>query len=418
MAQAEPGVPIGFTLTLHLNATIAGMSVTDSLPSQMTYLGPVASNPSSLPAPAYNSGTNQLVWTLGALPAGTYQLAYQAQINNLIPAGTSLTNNAVLTYPGAPPLTASAQVAALGGYMVKISVYNSAGELVATLYTQQNMQAINALTLSSAGITDLAGASGAVTVYLAGIPVAVWNGNTASGDPATNGAYFVTAQSADPSGNVITVSQKVTVSRPYAQVSASVYNEAGEVVRHLYTQVLAVPGSQMTGVQVSSNFIRPGTTPSSPVSSAQILIQTSQGVVTLVWDGTDDAGAIVTNGTYEIGVHWDNGNGTIQNLSQSIVVTGSRSTGSVVAGPNLLNLSQGVSVTTFRADVPGAWTLNISVYTLAGERVKTTAGYPGADEVSWDASGMASGTYLAVVQVLDSHGGLLERRTVKVQVVH
>lgn len=151
---------MNFTLNLQVNGSTAGIVVTDNLPSQMTYVGPLANNPSTLPAPAYNASIHQLVWTLPALAAGTYQLAYQSQINNLVPAGTSLINNAVLSYPGATPLSANAQVTALGGYTVKIGVYNSAGELVATIFTQDNFQPINSFNLSPQSITTLGGRAG------------------------------------------------------------------------------------------------------------------------------------------------------------------------------------------------------------------------------------------------------------------
>ena len=416
-SAAAPGTGITYNLTIYVNSTTSGIVVTDTLPAQMTYLGPAANSPSSLPTPAANPSLNQLVWTLPPLNPGTYRLSYQAQINNLVPPGTSLVNNAVLTYPGAPPLTSSAQVAALGGYTVKIGVYNSAGELVVILYTQQNMQAINAFTLGSNQITTLGGANGAVTVYFAGIPIAVWNGNTSSGTPATNGAYIITSQSTDPSGNVIAVSQNVTVTRPYAQLSANIYNEAGEVVKHLYAQVASVPNAVMTDVQLSSSVIQPGVVSPNSTSSAQIVIQTSSGGVTLSWDGTNDAGAIVTDGSYVIGVHWNNGNGQIQDLTREITVTGGGHLDQVVAAPNVLT---GTNTTVaFSTQSASAYTLRVRVYTVAGELVATVLGGSGTNQVAWDASGKASGLYLAVAEMTNPQTGtVIGRQILKISVVH
>lgn len=416
-SQAEPGTALTYNLTVYVNSTTSGIVVTDTLPAQMTYVGPLANSPSSLPSPAYNPSLNQLVWSLPSLSPGTYRLSYQAQINNLVPAGTSLLNNAMLTYPGTSPLTSSAQVVALGGYTVKIGVYNSAGELVATLYTQQNMQAINAFTLGSNQITTLNGAGGAVTVYLAGAPIAVWNGNTSAGTPATNGAYIVTASSVDPSGNVIAVSQNVTVTRPYAQLSADIYNEAGEVVKHLYAQVASVPNSSMTDVQLSSNVIQPDLAPPNATSTAQIIIETSTGGVTLTWDGTNDAGAIVTSGSYVIGVHWNNGNGQIQDLTREITVEENDHVDQVVAAPNVLTGTN----TTVSFTVPSAtvYTLRVKIYTVAGELVGTALGASGTNQASWNASGKASGIYIAVAELTNPQtDGVVGRQILKISVIH
>jgi hypothetical protein len=50
--------------------------------------------------------------------------------------------------------------------------------------------------------------------------------------------------------------------------------------------------------------------------------------------------------------------------------------------------------------------------------VATVAGVPGSGQVTWDASGKASGLYLAVVELLDSSGGNMGRQILKLIVVH
>ncbi len=414
--QIEPGTPLTYSLTLNVNSSTSGIVMTDTLPAQMTYVGPAANNPSNLPTPAYNLTSNQLVWTLPALAPGTYQLSYQAQVNNLVPAGTALTNNAVMAYPGSPLIRASAQILVLGGYTVKIGVYNSAGELVDTILTEQNSQPIPSFALQSGTITALSGAGSAVTVYFAGVPIAVWNGMTSAGTPATNGSYFINAENIDSSGNVTTVSQKATVSRPYATVEADIYNEAGELVRTLYTQAANAGGSEITGVNLSSSTISPGTVPSNPNSSVQIFIQTSGNPVTLVWDGTNDSGAKVTDGVYEVQVHWNSGQGEQTDITREITVTGGGHSNTVIAEPNILTPAN--STAYFTVQSTSSYTLKARIYTVAGELVKMVTGGSGANQVSWNSNGLSSGLYIAVIEVRGANGGLIQRQIVKVSVLH
>ncbi|HJT24528.1 MAG TPA: hypothetical protein VJ873_08110, partial [bacterium] len=297
-------------------------------------------------------------------------------------------------------------------------VYNSAGELVATLYTATNMQPVSAFSLGSSDeITTLGGDNGAVTVYLSGTPIAVWNGIGALGNPATNGTYYISAQNIDALGNVTTVSKTVTVSRSYAQVVSNIYNEAGEVVRHLYGQAASLPNSAMTDVKLSANAIQPGIGPPSSAASVQILIETSSGAVTLSWDGANDAGAIVTDGVYEIGVHWDNGNGQVQNLTKEISVTGADHLNQVVAAPNVLTGAN--STVTFSLRSTSAYTLKVRIYTTAGELVGAATGGEGANQASWNPSGKASGIYIAVIDLTNPQaGGVTGRQILKISIIH
>ncbi len=96
----------GDSLTYTLNLTVTGSSVpnivvNDTLPASETFSGFVSS-----PAGTTTSSTAQglLTWNLPSpLAAGNYQLVYQAQVNNLVTGGSTLTNYAQLTYPGGAP---------------------------------------------------------------------------------------------------------------------------------------------------------------------------------------------------------------------------------------------------------------------------------------------------------------------------
>ena len=327
-----------------------------------------------------------------------------------------LTNSAVLTCPGSQPVTASAQVVVTADYTLKIGVYNEAGELVDVFTTQQISEPIPTITLQTNTITELTGPGGAVTVYFDGAILGIWNGTSGNGTPVSNGTYIIKADNIDSSGNVTTISQQVTVSRPYATVEADIYNEAGELIRHLYTQAANTGGSQITAVNLSSNTISPGTSPSAPFSSVQIFIQTSGRPVTLVWDGTNDSGTKVTDGVYEVQVHWNSGQGEQTDITREITVTGGGHLNTVIAVPNILTPAS--STAYFIVQSASSYTLKARIYTVAGELVKMVTGGSGANQVSWDSNGLSSGLYIAVVELITPQGGLSGRQILKISVIH
>jgi hypothetical protein len=62
--------------------------------------------------------------------------------------------------------------------------------------------------------------------------------------------------------------------------------------------------------------------------------------------------------------------------------------------------------------------LSYQIYDMAGELVKrSTVGSAGSDSAVWDASGVASGMYFAVVDALNSQGGLVGRQNLKIVVI-
>ncbi len=287
---------------------------------------------------------------------------------------------------------------------VKINIYNEAGELVKVLLAQNFSQPVSAFQLSATSITS---ANGVVWVYVAGVLVATWDGTSADGTPVTNGTYFIKADNIDPLGVVTTITQEVTVSRALSTITVSVYNEAGEVVKHLYVNVAAAVDVPIQSLQLSAGIIQPGdATAAGAPTATTIRVDIPGDAITLVWDGTNDAGSVVTNGQYFVEAHWVNGQGTgNQTITQQVSVLNSARgmlPGQIYAEPNLL--SAGQTATVLRINAAPGLTLKARFYDVAGELASTAQGSTGSNQVSWDSAGMARGLYLAVVELYGPNG--------------
>jgi hypothetical protein len=128
---------------------------------------------------------------------------------------------------------------------------------------------------------------------------------------------------------------------------------------------------------------------------------------------------MVTSGHYEIEAHWDNGQGGSQDISKAIIVTGGGgAAGTLTVMPNIVTPSSGTSLVTFLVNSPNAMTLKVSIYDVAGELVKVVLGTGGTNQAAWDASGVASGVYIARVDALNGNGGLAQRQMAKILVLH
>ncbi len=422
---SEPQAKSGDTLTYTLGVTLTGTTlsnviVTDTLPANVSFVS--AGTPSAGNATFY-SNLSQISWSLpSTLTPGIYTLSYKTQVDPFTPSGTNIVNGAQLTFPGLGiPLTSSVTVQVTGQYAVNVGVYNEAGELINQIKVVQLSQSVNSLNLQGNAITSLTGTSGKIYIYSQGYLLGVWDGTNSNGDPVSNGVYFIKANSVDPYGVVTTITQQATVSRSLAKISVNVYNEAGEVVKHLLAWVDDPLGAQMNNVVLSSAVLQPGAPAGgSQPSTLLIAVQTSGTAVTLSWDGTNDSGAYVSAGYYLLGAHWFDGQGGTSDISRGILVTanGNRSDGTLVAQPNLLTVSTGVTRTTFKYYSSQNLTLRVRIYTLAGELAAETQGNSGTNQATWDASGYASGLYLATADLLSNNGGKVGQQILKIMVLH
>jgi uncharacterized repeat protein (TIGR01451 family) len=416
--QAQSGDSLTYTLGVTLGGTtLNNVVVTDTLPANVTFagLGTVSAGSAT-----FYPGTSLISWTLPVtLTPGTYSLTYKTQVNVLTPGSTDLVNGAQLAFPGLlSPLTASVTVQVTGQFAVKVGVYNEAGELVKTLRMVQLSQAIFSLNLSNNVITSLNGAGNQINIYSQGYLLGVWDGTDSGGNPVSNGVYHIKVDNVDPFGVVTTVTRQAMVSRSLAKVLVNVYNEAGEVVKHLLAWVDDPTGGGMTNVVLSNTVVQPGAA-SGQASTVQITVQSSGAAVTLSWDGTNDSGTFVTAGHYQLEAHWFDGRGGTTDISRGILVTGGgdRGMGTVLAQPNILSVSAGVTGTTFKSDSSQSLTLRVRIYNMAGELTAELQGTPGANQAAWDASGYASGLYLAVVDLLNSNGGKVGQKILKLVVL-
>ncbi|HJT24088.1 MAG TPA: hypothetical protein VJ873_05895, partial [bacterium] len=371
-------------------------------------------------AATFISGQSLLQWTFPTLSPGNYLLTYSTQVNNFVPGGTVITNGAQLTYPTlSVPLTSSASATVIGNFTVKIDVYNEAGEVVKQIYMQQLSQPINNFTIQSTdSITSLNGANDAVTLFYQGSPIAIWDGTVASGDPATNGAYYIKVDNIDNTGAITSTTQQVTVSRALSKSTILIYNEAGEEVKNLVTYFDDPAGTlQASQVQLSTPIIAPG---ASTGAVPNRLVITLAGGTTVVWNGANNNGVYVQNGQYFLEVHTDSGNGSQTTVIKQISVDGRSivsGLGTVTAAPNFV--VPGSGPVTFHDNSATSFRMKVNLYTTDGELVRTITGDNGSNPPLLPTDRLASGLYIAVVELQNPNGsGAMGRQTLKIVILH
>ncbi len=432
---SETAVHSGDTLTYSIGVTVSGNTVSgtvvkDILPANMTFIS-FGSYPSGS-AVTYVSSTNQLQWTLPVLLPGNYALTYNTQINHFAPANAPLTNFAQLNYPALTgSLTSSVAVTVIGNFTVKVNIYNSAGEVVKTIVTEEFTEPISNISLSTTNtITSLKGPGSTIEILYDGFIIGTWDGTNNSGLPVTNGQYKIQVDNVGASGVVTSVAQNAIVNRSLSDVEADVYNASGEVVRKLYYMVDDPVGSNMTNVTLSSNVLRPslntsvsaGSTYTGPTTVVSptletIYIQTSGTPVTLVWDGTNNGGTIVTPGEYTIEVHWNNGAGQTTDISRQVLVMANTSvSGVAVIRPNVLSPATTMSTTFDVSNVLSAAGMKVKIFTVAGELVQSFSA--ASTTAPWSAVGLASGIYITNIEIDNANGGVINQQRLKILVIH
>jgi hypothetical protein len=228
-----------------------------------------------------------------------------------------------------------------------------------------------------------------------------------------NGGYFLKVDTIDPSGTVTSLTRTVPVRRTLATVEILVLNASGEVVRRLLREPAPAAGGGDASMDLSTQVLQPGA-PAGAGTPATLLIQAELpgGTFQASWDGTNDRGSYVTNGRYLVETNWT-GEGGTRTVVGYVTVTGSAEgpgDGRVTARPNILE--GGRTSTLLFLSSSQAFTLKAKLYNIAGELVRVEQGPTGTNQVSLNVTGLASGYYLAAVEIHGSRG-MVDRQVVK-----
>jgi flagellar hook assembly protein FlgD len=286
-------------------------------------------------------------------------------------------------------------------------VYNSSGELVKVILVTHTTTVVNGITGESDTVIDRVG--DVVDLYWQGEWYGAWDGTNADGKAVANGEYYVKVDSVDSYGVTKTVTMDVTVNRKVARLDITIYNAAGEAVRHLTSVEAADLGANVNAVALSTDVIQPNTNLAGVASTLTINLPNG---TTAVWDGRSDTGATVADGQYYVEVKTEGDGGETTVVVKTVAVLCVSAGKTVTAMPNVLSKAN----PTTRFVAAAGTTVKVVVYSTAGEKVAAVWGAPGSGEAVWDSTPAASGFYLAVASTYDTAGRLLGRMVLKINV--
>jgi hypothetical protein len=124
---------------------------------------------------------------------------------------------------------------------------------------------------------------------------------------------------------------------------------------------------------------------------------------------------MVTNGVYFLEIFSDNGTGGQEVITKDLTVVnnGELAVG-VYAYPN--PWQNGDPPLTFKASSAQPLTLKVRLYDLAGERVAVFSGLLGTGQAPLPSETIASGIYIAIVELWDANGDITARQSLKVMI--
>jgi uncharacterized repeat protein (TIGR01451 family) len=405
--KPKPGDVVRYDLTLHVTGNTAyAVTLTDDLPN-----GLVPSTLVFVSGPVGTVTGTHLSWVLGTMTAPSdVTVSFTVQVDLETAGDSVLRNVGHATSTSAGTADTWADIKVLGDVQMTMSVYNEAGEVVKSFPMKYLSKSVNNMDVTSDGLLSSVG--GSVTmVWDGGRVLAVWDGTGNDGQLVANGSYYVKVDSVDAYGTTTSVTKPLTVNRPVSNVELVVYNQAGEVVRHL-ASTWAGPIENITVARLTATVISPTYGPSQGVTETSVM---SGSAVLGVWDGRNDSGVIVDNGQYYIELKVQDGKAGNATLDLSVAVMSDRSGGgTMVVKPNVL--TREVPIGTIDGGVLGG-TVDAKVFSLTGSLVGNLTGVPGAGTVTLDSRPYASGMYIVFGDVRTGDGKLMQTFRTKVLVV-
>lgn len=297
---------------------------------------------------------------------------------------------------------------------VTLAVYNSAGELVRTLFDGGAQVYPGAMTLSSGLLSPGTPLTVSIPGYFVGagqvlLASLAWDGTNNNGQPVSGGMYSIILTITDPWGRVSTL-QQVVQALPQEPTSVLlVFNSAGEEVQRL------LPPASLGGARISSLDLGTGSLlvdgqganggSSHPL---KLTLHSETGSsATLDWNGLNALGRPVDPGVYtlELVTTVPNGNGTLIVATRSVQVLkgDSNQWGTVEVAPQPWTGGSPLHIRFLPS--PGLQ-VQADLFNVAGELVRQ-AEVPGdGGELDLEARGLAPGIYLLELKKVQGAGVL------------
>ena len=308
-------------------------------------------------------------------------------------------------------------------HQVVIAVYNSAGERVRLLYQGAAQYLPGAMDYSSSVII---GGEATLSIRFpgrlannGGSNVLAWDGSNDNAGFVSGGFYVIKTEITDPFGQITALTHPIQVLPSGRLLFVRIFNNAGEIVRKIN---LVNPMLGAMDLRSDSGTFGQQIDPVSgeTISGYKINVLGNNGMQSLFWNGLNDRGTPVSNGTYlmQLVSHETNKETIVSSRSVTVLKSPDAtdaSTSELVAPNPVLNL-QPILVFYDPALLMGT-EVYCQVYSLTGAWVGC-----GADPqrqgriVLQTPSVLASGTYLVHFEIRQQ-GLVIKARILKLAVV-
>jgi len=305
-------------------------------------------------------------------------------------------------------------------YLLTIAIYNEAGELVRSLGSSPTNDTIRKIILSTGGQTDvtLMTTQYPLSIYLPGVETPEtagsggtgfeWNSANNANQIIGSGVYYIKFEELDMYGHTNVLIKEITVMVVQEYVEVSIFNSAGEKIKTIrdYKDVTNVKISLKVGKDDNGQvYVVKGN------NNINITYGTNNEYV--IWDGLNDQGNAVGAGSYEVQVNVVSTQGRTVVAAKSIVLLSEKTSymQSVSILPNpyttsILGLRQIKFV--WVSGTETGW-MNVTVYNMAGEKVRTLNATLESGSVVWDVksadnSRISTGYYVVIFESKNSTG--------------
>jgi hypothetical protein len=292
-----------------------------------------------------------------------------------------------------------------------VRVYNSAGELVRTLFEGQG-EASTGMGLASGSFLE---GQGSMVLNFGGrlengSTQLSWDGTNDGGQYVGGGAYTVRVEIEDSFGHSDSWIQGVNVMPGASTQRLEIFNSAGELVVILDSGANSATALTRLGLKAGSS----GAFALESGGVDFVLDDGSGSPLYLTWDGRNAAGSFVAPGSYTAQLVDISGGRKVVVTQGFVILAGSKAPFIPLLGPNPL----GPQDKTLRllAGVASGEHLELRLYNAAGELVGAATGAAGSGSLGLQLGPWSGGIYVAVIELREG-SALKERKLIKMALI-